>query len=908
MRKVKLFLLVIMISILNISVIQNADASTNNNTYTINYNANGGIGKKIIQKCNRDSYVRLASNKYIKKGYIFVGWTKNKNGTGVIYKNRQVVKNITNSKNVILYAKWLKIKYSINYKLNGGTNNKLNPKYFTIDSKTIVLKEPKKNGYIFGGWYLKSKGTKQIKYIKKGSCKSIYIYAKWIKIPVNRINFLKNLVDLTVDKRNINEANIKDYSYLYKDLKNASDDNKKIINYAIYNKIISKPEKNTNFYPYNAATRDYVSYTTVNALKFVNSVKIKCIDVKEIKYPYHANIALNQQFFLLDKKGTFCPKKYISLKEYNNIIKKIEEIKGAYSETDTNIEKVKYNDNVTVVNDKSYSYKTTVKNDKNFYDICVNDSDILKDSKVGDVVVFPKKDDNSTNLPVKILSVNNSNTTKKSNIVAVEVESISEVFEEVELAGVTDNDGLDIDALNDEANGLESIYCCNNNSNKGDYATKSIDFVGTTNKDAKLIFNLGKKDNLGDGLKLSGSLEVAIPNITYNIMLTDRAKIKNLYVRVHNDFNANINLKMTYNHGAEGKILIKKIPFKIGTTGFRVNVCVFLKYDVSGNFGIEYSLSPDIEVKYVKGNLICGDLDSNSSNIEFYTEAKCKIGPEFAVIISWCFIDIFDVSCNIGGCINTKLVARSNGLECMDTNMYIYLDICLGDNSDLFSLLKKFNICTSLVFPIWNDENSNFKWKLHRERKYPELFKVVEKCTCIDNTKEIKEMLPILQAVIEGNYRDGEWKYYVDEESAWHIINDYVFHSSYKSNIPGIKIKEDDYYRQFVLLDKNTAENILSSMSVHYNKLPDIPKGLKHIISFNEKNNYYEIDINSDCNVRYEIIDYHSNNDGSVDIIVGEYDLFVDVGDIISRYKFKVIPNTYKNAFYYYTVVYCEKI
>ena len=52
MRKVKLFLLVIMISILNISFIQNADASTNNNTYTINYNANGGIGKKIIQKCN----------------------------------------------------------------------------------------------------------------------------------------------------------------------------------------------------------------------------------------------------------------------------------------------------------------------------------------------------------------------------------------------------------------------------------------------------------------------------------------------------------------------------------------------------------------------------------------------------------------------------------------------------------------------------------------------------------------------------------------------------------------------------------------------------------------------------------------------------------------------------------------
>ena len=44
------------------------------------------------------------------------------------------------------------IRYQISYNLNGGYTNQNNPDSYTVETETIVLSNPVKNGYVFSGW------------------------------------------------------------------------------------------------------------------------------------------------------------------------------------------------------------------------------------------------------------------------------------------------------------------------------------------------------------------------------------------------------------------------------------------------------------------------------------------------------------------------------------------------------------------------------------------------------------------------------------------------------------------------------------------------------------------------------------------------------------------------------------
>lgn len=73
--------------------------------------------------------------------------------------------------------------YKVVYKLNGGTNNKANPKKLK-KNKSVKLKAPTKNGYTFKGWYKDKKfKTKTTKVKGTKSAKNRTVYAKWVKNP-----------------------------------------------------------------------------------------------------------------------------------------------------------------------------------------------------------------------------------------------------------------------------------------------------------------------------------------------------------------------------------------------------------------------------------------------------------------------------------------------------------------------------------------------------------------------------------------------------------------------------------------------------------------------------------------------------------------------------------------------------
>ena len=82
-------------------------------------------------------------------------------------------------------AVWVKEwDYTITYvNVDGATNE--NPAGYNVETETIILKDPEKPGYTFGGWYRAEDFTGEaVIKIAQGSTGNITLYAKWIEVIV----------------------------------------------------------------------------------------------------------------------------------------------------------------------------------------------------------------------------------------------------------------------------------------------------------------------------------------------------------------------------------------------------------------------------------------------------------------------------------------------------------------------------------------------------------------------------------------------------------------------------------------------------------------------------------------------------------------------------------------------------
>jgi uncharacterized repeat protein (TIGR02543 family) len=108
-------------------------------------------------------------------GYTLVGWEDDK---GNRYP-RGGAFNMTGT--TTLTAKWEPVRYDIYYELDGGTNSRINPRYFTIESPAITLANPRRTGYTFSGWFRDEAFTNPVysPAIAQGSMGEQTFYAKW---------------------------------------------------------------------------------------------------------------------------------------------------------------------------------------------------------------------------------------------------------------------------------------------------------------------------------------------------------------------------------------------------------------------------------------------------------------------------------------------------------------------------------------------------------------------------------------------------------------------------------------------------------------------------------------------------------------------------------------------------------
>jgi len=141
------------------------------NSYVISLNPNGGeLSTKEIKTVYNSVYGIIPEP--VREGYTFEGWH---------YNNEKILDStvLTKAYNHELIAQWKVINYNISYNLNGGNVSTL-PDIYNIETNTINIPNPTKEGYTFLGWTGSNGSTPQKNIsIPKGSIGNKSYTANW---------------------------------------------------------------------------------------------------------------------------------------------------------------------------------------------------------------------------------------------------------------------------------------------------------------------------------------------------------------------------------------------------------------------------------------------------------------------------------------------------------------------------------------------------------------------------------------------------------------------------------------------------------------------------------------------------------------------------------------------------------
>ena len=163
---------------------------TANLTYTIKFNGNSSTGGSTASMSMvKDVSKNLTANGFTKTGYTFKNWNKKTDGSGTGYKNKQSVKNLTDTQGatVNLYAQWKPNTYTISFNGNGKTGGSTASMSMTYDTaKNLTANGFTKTGHSFSGWNTKSNGSgtsyknkQSVKNLTSANGATITLYAKW---------------------------------------------------------------------------------------------------------------------------------------------------------------------------------------------------------------------------------------------------------------------------------------------------------------------------------------------------------------------------------------------------------------------------------------------------------------------------------------------------------------------------------------------------------------------------------------------------------------------------------------------------------------------------------------------------------------------------------------------------------
>lgn len=165
-------------------------------TATVMTPRNGAIGSRIPAAYDRE--VTLPRNAFTRPGYSFNGWSQSSSASKGSYAEGDAVKNLTSTQGttVTLYAAWQPLPVTVRLHLNyagaeditrtGAVGSNYN--YILTDAGTTrfnSITDPKRDGYIFDGWYDAAEGGSAIgttyKFTAADAEDGFDMYAHWVK-------------------------------------------------------------------------------------------------------------------------------------------------------------------------------------------------------------------------------------------------------------------------------------------------------------------------------------------------------------------------------------------------------------------------------------------------------------------------------------------------------------------------------------------------------------------------------------------------------------------------------------------------------------------------------------------------------------------------------------------------------
>ncbi len=146
--------------------------------YPSHYEMNGKSVQQVTDKSQLVPPIVQA------KGYSFVKWYALPN-TLIDFSDLDSVPSTGGE----IWALVAPNNYAINYHLDGGKNNPLNPDTYNYESDFALL-EPEKDGEEFAGWYLDENFTQRIERISPCNTGNIDIYAKFISSDYRQITYV----------------------------------------------------------------------------------------------------------------------------------------------------------------------------------------------------------------------------------------------------------------------------------------------------------------------------------------------------------------------------------------------------------------------------------------------------------------------------------------------------------------------------------------------------------------------------------------------------------------------------------------------------------------------------------------------------------------------------------------------
>ena len=181
------------------------------NTYTVQFDANGGTGTMGSQSFTYDDNpIALSANIFTRTGYNFTGWNTADDGTGTPYADKAEVKNLTAEPNgvVTLFAQWEEkqlinfrtlCEYTVTWELAGGQiDGNTEDIVDTYTNGQVIQKpaDPTRVGYRFLGWSPDFvEGTKM-------QSQSLVYTAQWFELVVTTLQWSEDYYTATMEADN----------------------------------------------------------------------------------------------------------------------------------------------------------------------------------------------------------------------------------------------------------------------------------------------------------------------------------------------------------------------------------------------------------------------------------------------------------------------------------------------------------------------------------------------------------------------------------------------------------------------------------------------------------------------------------------------------------------------------------